>query len=416
MEEAEREKIWIKYIKSLFSDERKDILETKNEMTGPAILKSEIERVISLSKNRKACGPDEIPAELVKLIDSKNINIIVTLFNQIYDTGRIPEDWLNSTFIPIPKKPKPQTCNDFRLISLTSQLLKMFLKIIHNRIYQKCEENIGTTQFGFRNGLGTREALFSLKVLCQKCTEMQTNLYLCFIDFEKAFDKVQHNKLIEVLTKIGIDKKDIRIVKNLYWNQQASILTGFQKSENIKIERGVRQGCVLSPLLFNIYSEEIFSQALEDRDEGVIINGQNLNNLRYADDTILITNNPQDLQTLLDLVDKECNKMGLNINTAKTKIMSFGLETDPAFEFKLKRKNLERVQKFKYLGSWINNNGDDEMEIRARIEMARQSFIKLRTLLCSRDLDCGLRLRMMKCYVWSNLLYGVETWTLKKND
>jgi hypothetical protein len=108
-------------------------------------------------------------------------------------------------------------------------------------------------QFGFRAGTGTREALLSLAVLVEKCLDMNHNLYICFIDFKKAFDKVQHQKLIEILQQLGLDGRDIHIIKNLYWRQQARVRVDNQTTEEVQINRGVHQGCILSLILFNVY-------------------------------------------------------------------------------------------------------------------------------------------------------------------
>lgn len=137
-----------------------------------------------------------------------------------------------------------------------SHTLKIFLKIIHRRIYNKCEGLMGKTQFGFKEGMGTREALFSLQMLVQRCQDTNQDVFLCFIDYEKAFDKVQHGKLIHILQSLDINKYEIQCIQSLYWRQTAEVQFGGNKTEDIKINRGVRQGCILSPLLFNIYSEK----------------------------------------------------------------------------------------------------------------------------------------------------------------
>lgn len=214
----------------------------------------------------------------MKVLGEVSTKEITELFNAIYDTGHIPEDWLLSTFVTLPKKPSAKTCEEFRTISLMSHTLKIFLKIIHNRIYRKYEDNIGETQFGFRNSMGTREALFTMQVLIQRCRDVSCDVYICFIDYAKAFDRCQHEKMISALQRIGIDDRDIRIITNLYWNQSAQVRIGDQMSDQVEIRRGVRQGCVLSPTLFNIYSEEIFSEALTNTEVGIRINGEYINN------------------------------------------------------------------------------------------------------------------------------------------
>ena len=267
------------------------------------ITKAELTHAISSVKNGKAPGPDGIQVEVLKTLEvDRALTLLLNLLNCIYKTGVIPKDWLKSTFVAIPKKANCKYCKDYRTISLMSHVLKLFLKIVHSRIYIKCEENIGKSQFGFRGGFGTREALFSIQVLIQRCRDVNVDVYACFVDYEKAFDTVQHDKLIAILNDIGLDGRDIRIIANLYWNQTADIRINGQTSEEVPIMRGVRQGCVLSPLLFNLYAEKIFREAVEDRTEVIVANGIVINNLRYADDTVLLATYKDDLQSLLSAV------------------------------------------------------------------------------------------------------------------
>lgn len=159
---------------------------------------------------------------------------------RLYKTGIIPRNWLRSTFVTLPKKPGAKYCREYRIISLMSHVLKVFLKVIHARIHRKCEESLGNTQFGFRNGFGTREAMFGFQVLVQRCRDVNVDVYACFIDYQKAFDTVQHDKLIDILREVGLDECDIRIIANLYWDQTAAIKIDNELSEQIKIMKGVR--------------------------------------------------------------------------------------------------------------------------------------------------------------------------------
>jgi len=417
----EKKKTWEDYIRELFSDnEREEAIEnhTTSQLTGPAITKDEIRKAIESSKNNKAVGPDNIPVELLKLINDDNIKILEKLFNNIYNTGIFPEDWLTSTFIALPKKANARKCNEHRLISLMSHTLKVFIKIIHNRLYSKCEQSMGKTQFGFKSALGTREALFAIQVLVQNCKDVQKDVFLGFIDYEKAFDRVQHNKLIQILENMDIDEKDIQCIKNLYWHQTAKVKSEDITTADLQINRGVRQGCILSPLLFNIYSEKIFQESIAEENKGIKVNGKFINNIRYADDTTIIADSIEDLQHLMNKINLHSKEFGLNINSKKTKFMiisknpanhsssSMFIDNDP----------IERVNKFKYLGCWLNESWTSEQEIKCRVEMARAAFVKYRKILTNRDININLRLRLTKCYVWSILLYGLESWTLKVTD
>ena len=133
---------------------------------------------------------------------------------------------------------------------------------------------------GFRQG--KREGLLNLRLICERHLEVHKDVYIGFLDYEKAFDRDRH----EPLSEIGVDGKDIKIIRNLYWDQTASVRIMKELSEEIRIQRGVRQGCVASPTLFNFYTEKIFRHIISMN--GVNLGGTNYNNLRYADDTALL--------------------------------------------------------------------------------------------------------------------------------
>lgn len=167
----------------------------------------------------------------------------------------------------------------------------------------------------------------------------------------------------------------------------------------------------MSPLLFNLYAEDIFSEALEDATEGIIINGRPLNNIRYADDTILIASSMEELQSLLDRVTSVSAQNGLNINTKKTKYMTVG-RTPTIAALYVNNQPLEKVRSYKYLGCIVNDQEDHSTEVKCRIEQARNAFMKMSHLLCNRSLKISSRCRLLRCYIFSILLYGVEAWTL----
>lgn len=315
---------WKTYAANLFNDDRPEIptVQIGKDTSGPSILESEILYAMRLMKSNKAPGPDNMHSETFHSINGQNMKTIVKLFNNIYDTGHFPEDWLRSTFITLPKSNSAKTCRDHRLISLMSHFLKLFLRILHTRLYKKCEEASGSSQFGFKKGFGTREAIFSLQTLIQNCQDQRKDAYICFIDYEKAFDNVRHDLLISYLRELGLDDKDIRLIINLYWNQKAEIrVNNSSTTEQFEIKKGVRQGCILSPMLFNLYSERAFMEAVLDSPIGIKINGIPVNNIRYADDTAVLADNANDLQTLLNQVNEASERLGLRINISKTKVM-----------------------------------------------------------------------------------------------
>ncbi|CAF4958238.1 unnamed protein product [Pieris macdunnoughi] len=189
---------WKLYVEDIFADATRRITVTPGNETGPPILRAEVVKALKRAKTGKSPGPDQIHVEILQLLEEHLVDAVTNFFNCIYATGIMPKDWLNSTFITLPKKPTAKKCTEYRTISLMSQVLKLFLSIIHERIRGKCDAQISESQFGFRSGVGTREALFSLNVLVQKCRDLQTDVIICFVDYEKAFDRVKHEVLLVI--------------------------------------------------------------------------------------------------------------------------------------------------------------------------------------------------------------------------
>ena len=404
---------WKEYIGDLFDDVRTSKPSPRN-LDGPEILKAEVERAIRHIKRGKAPGDDAITAEMIQALDDFGVTKLTELFNEMYSRGYLPSDLLNSTYITIPKKPKARECSDFRTISLMSHTLKIFLNVILERIKCKLNSEIGKEQFGFRPNSGTRDAILCYNIIAQKELEVHRDIYVCFIDYAKAFDRVKHTEVIAALEKAGIDGKDIRIIIELYWNQKAAIRVNQELSDPAEIKRGVRQGCVLSPYLFNIYTEFIFRESNEM--PGIKINGTNINNIRYADDTALLASTNEDLQKIVDKVKKESDQQALNMNVSKTKTMVISREEGKTAQIKVEGMLLEQVEHFKYLGQVVTQEGRNEKEVKIRIAQAKSTFIRMKSILTSKDITFPLRIRLVKCYIYPIILYGSETWTLLKES
>ena len=249
--------------------------------------------------------------------------------------------------------------------------------------------------------------------MCNIAKENWFNANCDEISFEKAFDRVSHEKLCDILKASGIDGKDIRVIARLYWEQLAVVRTGKGNSKKIKIKRGTRQGCVLSPYLFNLFTEMIF-RAL-DSQWGISIGGRKISNLRYADDTALMANSEIELQRIAERVNDKGKEFGMKINVKKTKTMVVSRNAVvPRMNIVLDGQRVEQVAHFTYLGQKFTENGKCDDEIKSRIEQARVAFNSMRDILCCRKLSLSSRMRILKCYVWSTLLYGVETWTISK--
>ena len=160
------------------------------------------------------------------------------------------------------------------------------LKILQATLQQYMNHELPYIQVGFRKGRGNRDQIANICRIIEKAREFQKNIYFCFIDYAKAFDCVDHNKLWKILQEMGIPDHLTCLLRNLYAGQEATVRTGHGTTDWFQIGKGVGQGCILSPCLFNLYAEYIMRNAgLEKAQAGIKISGKNINNLRYAEDT-----------------------------------------------------------------------------------------------------------------------------------
>ena len=180
-------------------------------------------------------------------------------------------------------------------------------------------------QAGFRKGRGTRDQIANIHWVIEKAREFQKNIYFCFSDYVETFDCVDHSKLWKIVKEMGIPDHLTCLLINLYAGQEATVRTGYGTTDWFQIRKGVCQGCIMSPWLFNLNAEYIMRNAgLEEAQAGIKISGRNINNLRCSDDTSLMADSEDELKSLLMKVKEESEKVGLKRNIQKTKIMASG--------------------------------------------------------------------------------------------
>src|SRR5574337_797051 len=175
-------------------------------------------------------------------------------------------------FTPIPRKGNAKQCSNYHTIALISHASKLILKILKARFQQYVNHELPDVQAGFRKGTGTRDQIANIRWIMGKAREFQKNICFCFIDYAKAFDHVDHNKLWKILQEMGISDHLICLLRNLYAGQEATVRTGHGTIDWFQIGKGVRQGCILSPCLFNLYTEYIMGNSgLDEAQAGIKI-------------------------------------------------------------------------------------------------------------------------------------------------
>ena len=232
---------------------------------------------------------------------------------QIWKTQHWPQDWKRSVFIPIPKKGNAKECSNYHTIALISHNSKIMLKILQTRLQQYVNCELLYVQAGFRKGRGTRDQIANICWTIEKAREFQKNIYFCFIDYCKDFDCVDHNILWKILRQLEIADHPTCLLRKLHAGQETTFGIGHGITDWFQIRKGVCQGCILSPWLFNLYAEYIMrNSGLDEAWAGIKIAGRNINNLRYADDTTLLAESEEELKSLLMNVKEEVKKLTKN--------------------------------------------------------------------------------------------------------
>ena len=189
------------------------------------------------------------------------MKVLHSICQQIWKTRQWTQDWKRSVFIPVPKKRNAKECSNYHTIALISHASKVMLEILQARLQQYLNHELPHVQAGFRKGRGTRDQIANICWIMEKAREFQKNIYFCFINYAKAFDCVDHNKLWKILQEMGIPDHLTGLLRNLYTGQEATVRTGHGTTDWFQIGKGVRQGCILSPCLFNLYAEYIMRKA-----------------------------------------------------------------------------------------------------------------------------------------------------------
>ena len=270
----------------------------------PDILECEVKKALGSITKNKASGGDGIPLELFQILKDDAVKV---LENSAVAMG-LEKVSFNSN---------PKECSNYHTIALISHTSKVMLKILQARLqkYVNCE--LPDVQVGFREGRGTRDQIANICWIIKKSREFQKNIYFYFIDYVKAFDCVDHNKLSKILKEMGIPDHLTYLLRNLYAGQEATVRTGHGTTDWFQIGKGVCHGCILSTCLFNLYADYIMRNARLDKAQaGINIAGKNINNLRYADDTSLIAKNEEQKRLLMKMKE-ESEKAGLKLNIQK---------------------------------------------------------------------------------------------------
>ena len=334
--------------------------------------------------------------------------MLYSICQQIWKTQQYPQDWKRSVFIPNTKKGNAKECSNYHTIALLSHASKVMLKILQVRLQQYMNWELPDVWAGFRKGRGTRDQIANIRWIIQKARELR-NIYFCFINSAKSLTVWITTNSGKFL-KMGILNHLTCFLWNLYAGQEAIVRTKHGTKNWSKIGKGLCQGCILSPCLFNLYAENIMWNAgLDEAQDGIKIARRNINNLRYAYDTTLMAESEEELKSLLMKVKEESEKAGSKLNIPKTKIMA----SSPISSWQIDEEKMETVTNFIFLGSKITEDDDCGHEIKRHLLLGRKAMTNLESVLKSRDITLPTKVSIVKAMVFPVVMYRCERWTIK---
>ena len=367
----------------------------------------------------KAPGEDGIMPELLKVVDIDDI--ILNISNNFYVEGKMPDQLGILNLIPLPKSGDLSKTGNYRGIALTSLIMKTINRMILNRLRPVVDPLLRGNQNGFRPGRSTVAQVFALRRVIEETLKNNLTAVLVFIDFKKAFDSINHETMFKILHAYGIPPKMLAAIKLCYQNLKAKVVSPDGDTDMFKIHAGVMQGDTLAPFLFVTVLDYALRKAICGRENelGLTINerrsrrveAESISDLDFADDIVLMSNTVKQAQKLLLSVEEECKKVGLMLNSGKTKSMFLNIDAE-----ELKNGTGDAIlqaltesgdQDFLYLGSWC----DKLRDMKTRKALAWRSLNKLDKIWKS-NIDVNLKVLLFRATTETILLYGSQTWAL----
>ena len=291
-----------------------------------SIEKDELSAVITDIKTGKSAYLDDVSNEALKIGFTVLNKLLLHLYNIINSFGDFPSTWSEGLVIPIHKKNDKFDVDNYRGIIISSIIGKVFTKILTNRITKYMEKHKLWTikQCGFKADHRTEDNLVILNTLFNSyVVNKNQNVYIAFVDFSKFFDTINRDMLLYKLLRYGITGPIYDIIKSMYRNTRYQVRIGDQVSPKFCANSGVKQGCCMSPVLSNIFQNDLHGSFSEGCDP-VLIGDTSVSSISWADDLLLISTSAEGLQECLTRLHTYCYRWGLEVNTDKTKIMVLG--------------------------------------------------------------------------------------------
>ena len=397
--------------------------------------KRELKNALGKMKNGKAGGSSGILPEMVKVAceDEEFLELLLALVHAVWEERRVLQEWADATLIPIPKKGNLSDCNNWRGIALLDVVGKVVARVIQERLQQLAEEELPEAQCGFRKGRSCSDMIFTVRQLVEKAIEHRAKKFLLFMDLKKAYDSVPRTALWYALKKLGVPDLVIDIIRSFHEGMKAKVSINGELLEEIEVRNGLRQGCTMAPVLFNLYAclvferwssqvasmegvgtfllhkfdQKLFRRYTRNACESQLMDGQ------FADDAVLLATTHGGAEQAMMSFVKVARAFGLTVSTQKTKMMVTGndIKDEEMAPILVGNDLIECVESFTYLGSVVIPNARIDAEVDRRIACASRAFGALRqAVFKDKNLTITTKRRVYQACVLSVLLYGSECW------
>ena len=402
---------------AIISKELKQLLKTAKQNTPTELDKhftqKEVEQGIFKLKKNKAAGSDSINNEMLKSAMNCISPLLTELFNKIILSEYYPKLWEVGLITPLHKGDDISNPDNYRGITINSCLSKLFNQLMNERLTKYMDDNdlIQCNQIGFRKDYRTSDHVFVMKTLIDNYLNKNKRLYMCFIDFKKAFDTVWRDGLFYKLLKKGLTHKFVNLLINTYSKQKSCVNLKQSITNTFHSTKGLKQGCNLSPNLFNLFIDDIIKCFNNKCDPAKLIS-KNINCLLYADDLVLISESTEGLQNCLNKLYDYIQTWKLSINYKKTKSITISKrKTKTKCTFTIGKEKVDPCNSYKYLGTTISENGSFKGNL---VNLNKKAFGAMFSLLkCINKHYAGnikILLNLFDRMIVPILLYNSEVW------
>ena len=381
----------------------------------------EIEDALGKMKRHKAPGADGIPADLLKLAglgeDNSFLCTIHRLINYAFRQSVIPEAWCKSVVIAIPKKGDPMDMNNYRGISLMNTVLKLLMIVLSGRLNNAFEAGglFSQAQAGFRKSEECMTQVACLLELCRRRQLENRPTYLTFVDLKKAYDTVPHEALMAKLHFYGVRGRTLSFIRELYRRSSIVVRCGDGMTEPVPLKRGVRQGCPLSPVLFNVFINDI----LNDADAfGIPLGARRIPGLLFADDLVCLAPNRRKMRRMHAHLTTWLIGNEMSVGIKKCGAMVIGRDHERLSSrpdrWTLEGQQIPIVEEYTYLGINFHRDLSTSSMMRGRLQGARKLVRAMAPFMLKTSIPLPMKVAVIKAVVHPRLLYGAEVYGMNK--